>query len=301
MSNAMIRFRAIVCRVEVWICTTDFSQRLYCACLYAHLSRTSGQSLRCDPASGGFIVKSSNATQKLERTASLSATAACTVQDTDGIEGDSAGDHIAYTIELSNTGTTTLATISVSSATLETQVERYGSQFHFCVSQCFAERGINRPFVGVRHTTRRTFALAPTPCETVADPSPPLSFRDSGNGDAVLHCDPSLESLELGPNGVASCEAVYEVRWRRSRSVSHTRRHIFASEPFVQMRDLAGQSRARYFTKSCSPNPTRCMTGSAANTLHFDLHECSFDCFCQANVLRCTSSTTTCARPFSWR
>ena len=89
-------------------------------------SRPFRQSLRCDSASGGFITQSSSATQSLERTAILSATAACTIQDTDGVEGDSAGDHISYTIDLMNAGTTTLSAISVWSASLESQVERYG-------------------------------------------------------------------------------------------------------------------------------------------------------------------------------
>lgn len=34
----------------------------------------------------------------------------------------------------------------------------------------------------------------------------------SGNSAAALQCDPSLDNLELGPNGVVSCQAVYEVR-----------------------------------------------------------------------------------------
>lgn len=67
------------------------------------------------------MTDSSTVTQSLKRTGILSAVAACLVRDTDGITGDSAGDSIAYTITLANTGTTTLTDMSVSSATLMAQ------------------------------------------------------------------------------------------------------------------------------------------------------------------------------------
>ena len=65
------------------------------------------------------------AAQSLERTGSLSAKAACTASDSDGIAGDSAGDSIEYTIDLENTGTTTLTAVDVSSAALRHQLDRY--------------------------------------------------------------------------------------------------------------------------------------------------------------------------------
>lgn len=82
--------------------------------------------LTCEPASGGEIKNSSNTTQLFERTGILSAEAACAVEDTDGIEGHSAGDDIDYTIDLTNTGTTTLSLIVVSADLLPQ--ERYGVQ-----------------------------------------------------------------------------------------------------------------------------------------------------------------------------
>lgn len=104
------------------------AHRLNCELFRLELTGTSPESLRCDPASGGFITQSSNVTQSLKRIAILSATAKSTIKDTDEIEGDSAGDHMTYRIDLNNTGTTTLSAISVSSAILEYQKERYVSR-----------------------------------------------------------------------------------------------------------------------------------------------------------------------------
>lgn len=82
------------------------------------------------PRSGGFITNSSTATQYLERKGELSASARAVVIDSDGIVGDSAGDTIEYTIELTNTGTTSLTSISVSSALLLDQYERYDAHYN---------------------------------------------------------------------------------------------------------------------------------------------------------------------------
>lgn len=54
-----------------------------------------------------------------------------TVEDDIALAGDSAGDKIKYIITLDNTGTTTLNSISVSSAELLAQFERYGAQQAF--------------------------------------------------------------------------------------------------------------------------------------------------------------------------
>ncbi|CAB1117937.1 unnamed protein product [Ectocarpus sp. CCAP 1310/34] len=89
-----------------WLVDTSFT----CTAMYT-LSQadidvgsvSSTTSLRGEPASGGFIANSSTVTETLHRTGLLSATAACTMPDAGDI-GHSAGDHIAYTIDLSNTG-----------------------------------------------------------------------------------------------------------------------------------------------------------------------------------------------------
>jgi len=48
----------------------------------------------------------------------LSAEATLDIEEADGIEGDSAGDDIAYTIKLTNAGTTTLTMIEVAAGLL---------------------------------------------------------------------------------------------------------------------------------------------------------------------------------------
>lgn len=53
------------------------------------------------------------------------------VENDIGLAGDSAGDKIKYTITLNNTGTTTLNSMTVSSAELLAQFERYGAQRAF--------------------------------------------------------------------------------------------------------------------------------------------------------------------------
>lgn len=73
--------------------------------------------------SEGRAYNTSITTQSLERSTILSAEATCTILDTDDMEGDSAGDDIAYTIGLENTGTTTLTMITVSADLLPQ--ERY--------------------------------------------------------------------------------------------------------------------------------------------------------------------------------
>lgn len=73
--------------------------------------------------SEGRAYNTSITTQSLERSTILSAEATCTILDTDDMEGDSAGDGIAYTIDLENTGTTTLTMITVSADLLPQ--ERY--------------------------------------------------------------------------------------------------------------------------------------------------------------------------------
>lgn len=37
-------------------------------------------------------------------------------------------------------------------------------------------------------------------------------YNSGGNDDAALQCTPSLDNLELAPNDVVKCHAVYEVR-----------------------------------------------------------------------------------------
>lgn len=46
------------------------------------------------------------------------------MSDSDGIGGDSAGDKMKLTIDLGNTGSTTLTAIDISSVELRNQVER---------------------------------------------------------------------------------------------------------------------------------------------------------------------------------
>lgn len=65
-----------------------------------------------------------NATMVLLATSSISVTATTTLIDSDGVKGTSAGDTIAYEIELSNTGTATLVHISVFDAMLGEQIHR---------------------------------------------------------------------------------------------------------------------------------------------------------------------------------
>lgn len=79
---------------------------------------SSFRSLNCDPASGGFITDSTTATQPLERTGVLSSV---TSFPTAVFGDDSAGDTTIFKITLTNTGTTTLTMISVSSAALVEQ------------------------------------------------------------------------------------------------------------------------------------------------------------------------------------
>lgn len=74
--------------------------------------------------SGGALAETANATLVLLATSSMSVTATTTLIDSDGVKGASAGDTVAYEIELSNTGTTTLVNITVFDAMLGEQVHR---------------------------------------------------------------------------------------------------------------------------------------------------------------------------------
>lgn len=74
--------------------------------------------IRCSPSPGWTITNSTSAIQPLNRTGVLSAEATLDIEEADGIEGDSAGDDIAYTIKLTNAGTTTLTMIEVAAGLL---------------------------------------------------------------------------------------------------------------------------------------------------------------------------------------
>lgn len=74
--------------------------------------------------SGGAFAYTANATVVLLATSSMSVTATTTLIDSDGVKGASAGDTLAFEIELSNTGTTTLENITVFDAMLDEQVHR---------------------------------------------------------------------------------------------------------------------------------------------------------------------------------
>lgn len=93
------------------------------ALLYLILFR----SVTGSPAYGGSVTNSSTAVQPLERTGKILVDMAAVVEDDLGLAGDSAGDKIKYIITLRNTGTTTLNTITILSAELLTQFERYGA------------------------------------------------------------------------------------------------------------------------------------------------------------------------------
>lgn len=90
-------------------------------CLYP---RCSSHSVTGIPVSGGIVVDSSFATQTLQTSGMLSALAPATLSDSDGVDGDSAGDIITYAITLNNTGTTTITSIKISSDMLLSQFER---------------------------------------------------------------------------------------------------------------------------------------------------------------------------------
>lgn len=65
------------------------------------------------------------AVQELERTGEVSVSSNTTIKKDGDPDGDSAGDTIDYTILLTNNGTTTLSNITVTSAQLLEQVQRY--------------------------------------------------------------------------------------------------------------------------------------------------------------------------------
>lgn len=76
------------------------------------------------PSSGGFVTNSTTVTQALARTGVLSARASTSVVDSDNSAVDSAGDKVACNVVLTNTGTTTLSSITISSTALLSQFER---------------------------------------------------------------------------------------------------------------------------------------------------------------------------------
>lgn len=76
-------------------------------------------------AYGSPVTDADTAVQPLKRTGSVLVSASTKAEYDAGVAGDSAGDTIQFKIILVNTGTTTLSSMSVSSAQLLEQFERY--------------------------------------------------------------------------------------------------------------------------------------------------------------------------------
>lgn len=77
------------------------------------------------PVSGGTLADKASAYQLLHSKSQASISATTKLVDLDGVIGASAGDAIEYTIELKNTGTTTIWNIEVSDKILDGQIQRW--------------------------------------------------------------------------------------------------------------------------------------------------------------------------------
>lgn len=76
------------------------------------------------PASGGVLTDTVGASQNLLSRSEIFVTVDTVVIDSDGVDGDSAGDTVAYNIKLTNTGTTTLVDATISDTLLDEQEAR---------------------------------------------------------------------------------------------------------------------------------------------------------------------------------
>lgn len=71
-----------------------------------------------------MLAETASASHVLLSRSNVSVSGTTKLVDLDGVRGASAGDIIEYTIELNNTGTTTLTNVEISDQNLDDQLER---------------------------------------------------------------------------------------------------------------------------------------------------------------------------------